>query len=296
MKYILHSVSYAGLWRRQKQLSLEAFIRKAAVLGFDGVELMARRPHASILDMNLAEREKIKALLAENNLLCACIAGYTDFLNGVDTGLSPITEMQIAHVTELASMACDLDCRLVRVFTGYERTGIPYWHQWDICVKALKECARRASSYNVVIGIQNHHDIGVDGDSLLELINEINEPNCQAMFDAWVPALQGVDLAEAVGKLAGKIVYTTAADYKRQQRYKYMPDLVNYERQSDLLKAVPMGEGFIDYSSFFAALEKTGYSGFVAYEMCSELQGGGSEQNLDKYAGQFIKYMSERRS
>lgn len=293
MKYVLHSVSYAGFWRGQKFLSLEEFIKKASVLGYDGVELMAKRPHASVLDMNRTEREKTKELLRENNLECACIASYTDFLSGVDTNLIPIAEMQIAHITELAKMAYDLDCGLVRVFTGYEHSGFPYWQQWDKCVKALKECALRASEYNVVIGIQNHHDIGADVNGMMDLIDEINEPNCKVMFDAWSPALQGDDLTEAVKKMSGRMVYTTVADYKRLQRYKYMPNLVNYDKQPDLLKAVPLGEGFIDYKSFFSALKESGFDGYVAYEMCSELQGGGSEQNLDKFALQFIKYMKE---
>ncbi len=46
---LLHSVSYAGLWG-QASLPLEAFIDKAADLGYDGVLLMAKRPHLSVLD------------------------------------------------------------------------------------------------------------------------------------------------------------------------------------------------------------------------------------------------------
>jgi sugar phosphate isomerase/epimerase len=58
---------------------------------------------------------------------------------------------------------------------------------------------------------------------------------------------------------------------------------------------VPMGEGFIDYRSFFRALTETGYQGAVAYEMCSPLRGGGSEAILDRCAKQFLEYMLEFR-
>lgn len=293
MKYILHSVSYAGLWRGQKYLSLEEFIKKAAKLGYDGVELMAKRPHASILDMDHGTREKIKGLLMENSLECACIAGYTDFVSGMDSRLVPIPEMQISHVTDLSRLAKDLGCKIVRVFSGYECKGIPYWQQWDGCVKALRECARRASEFGVKIGIQNHHDIGAEVFSLRELIHEINEPNCFAMFDAWAPAVQGYDPAEAVKRIADRMIFTTTADYIRQPRYRYMPELVNYEIQEDLLKAVPMGQGFIDYKAFFRELRASGYDGYVAYEMCSELQGGGLEENLDRYAAAFLEYMKQ---
>jgi len=57
--------------------------------------------------------------------------------------------------------------------------------------------------------------------------------------------------------------------------------------------AVPMGKGFIDYPAFFRALVQANYSGYVAYEMCSPLEGGGSEANLDRCATAFFTYMRE---
>jgi len=53
-----------------------------------------------------------------------------------------------------------------------------------------------------------------------------------------------------------------------------------------------MGEGFIDYRGFFQALKDIGCDGYVAYEMCSYLRGGGSEQNLDRCAKRFLEYMA----
>src|SRR3954465_14307291 len=46
---VLHSVSYSGSWGQQF-LPLDDFIGKAADLGYDGVMLMAKRPHLSVLD------------------------------------------------------------------------------------------------------------------------------------------------------------------------------------------------------------------------------------------------------
>jgi sugar phosphate isomerase/epimerase len=55
---------------------------------------------------------------------------------------------------------------------------------------------------------------------------------------------------------------------------------------------VPMGEGFIDYKSFLGALDAGGFTGTVAYEMCSPLLGGGSVENLDCYARKFLEFMA----
>ena len=58
----------------------------------------------------------------------------------------------------------------------------------------------------------------------------------------------------------------------------------NYVQEPDVSRAVPIGEDFIDYRSFFNALKANGYDGYVAYEMCSVLEGSGSEDNLDRCA------------
>jgi sugar phosphate isomerase/epimerase len=179
----------------------------------------------------------------------------------------------------------------VRVFTGFERPDVSYDQQWDWCVQSLRECARRAADWGVTIGVQNHHDIAAHYESLYDLLKEIDHPNCKAMFDAWSPALQGTDLVAAVNKMAPFIVHTTVADYVRRPRFHYQPRLVNYVQQPDVIRAVPMGEGFIDYASFFYALKANDYDGYVAYEMCSVLEGGGSEENLERCARQFIEYM-----
>ena len=51
---------------------------------------------------------------------------------------------------------------------------------------------------------------------------------------------------------------------------------------------MPLGEGFIDNEAFFAGLKEGGFDGYVAYEMCSPLRGGGSEENLDAAAGKAL--------
>lgn len=291
MKTALHSVSYAGVWSGQITMPLEEFIIKASSLGYDAVMLVAKRPHASLLDMPSDKRYWLRELIEKNNLKLACMAGYTDFCVELDSPGIPLREMQILYVTELARLAKDLGGNLVRIFTGFERGSASYDQQWEWCVKSIKECAQRASEFDVNIGVQNHHDIAVEYQSLYDLLVDIDEPNCKAMFDAWSPALHDTDLVTAVKKLAPFIVHTTVADYVKRPRFKYIPKYVNYERQTDAIRAVPIGKGFIDYKGFLRALKEVGYNSYVGYEMCSMLEGGGSEENLDRCARAFVEYM-----
>ena len=287
---VLHSVSYSGSWGQQS-LAVEQFAAKAAELGFDGVMLMAKRPHLSVLDWPQPARLRLRSQLEKLGLRATCIAGYTNFTADLEHGDIPNREFQIRHVVELAEMARDLGGDLVRVFTGYEQPSPAPAAQLKIVVEALRECAQRAAEFGVTIGVQNHHDLACGYQSQFDLIQEINEPNCKAMFDAWAPALHGEDIVAAAAVMARTMAYTTTANYELRPRYRYHPAQVNYEKLLPELQAVPIDEGFIDYRAFLTALASGGYSGPVAYEMCSPLRGGGSQDNLDSYARRFVEFM-----
>lgn len=288
---LLHSVSYSGSWG-QAFLPLDQFVDKAAELGFHGVMLMAKRPHLSPLDYDAAARAALRERIQKHGLSTVVIAGYNNFTADLEHAEVPHREIQISYITELARLAHDIGAQTVRVFTGYEHPAASYTAQWNMVVSTLKECARRAADFNVILGVQNHHDIGVGYQSMFDLIHAVNEPNCRPLFDAWAPALHGDDLTAAATRLASLTTHTTVADYQLRPRYRYQPALVNYTPETPYVQAVPMGEGFIDYSSFFSALEDGGFSGSIAYEMCSPLIDGGDLATLDHYARRFLDYMT----
>jgi sugar phosphate isomerase/epimerase len=290
MQLSLFSVSYAGLWG-QASLDLHSFIAKARNLGFDSVMLAGKRPHASPLDMDRPHRDRLRRALEENQVQCAAIAGYTDLISPGAAEV-PLREMQIAYVDSLARLARNLDASVVRIFTTYEQPGQNPHGVWNVVVRTMQEMCDRSAEYGVRLAIQNHHDVAVDTDALLELLHDINRPNCRVGFDAWSPALRGEDLFAAAKRMAPHTAMTTNADYIRFPRHRYVPELVNYQREEpDLVRAVPFGEGFIDYPAFFRGLKEGGFDGIASYEICSPIRGGGSEQNLDSCARRYLDWM-----
>src|SRR5437588_8382846 len=109
----LHSVSYAGLWG-QAFLTVEDFVGKAAELGYDGVMLMAKRPHLSVLDYGPKQRAELRKHLEARKLRDLCIAGYNNFTGDLEHGEVPQREIQVQYITELARLTHDLGGRLVR--------------------------------------------------------------------------------------------------------------------------------------------------------------------------------------
>ena len=285
----LFSVSYAGYWG-QHTLSVEDFLRKAAALGYRAVEIGGKRPHLSILDHRDSKRlDRLRDLAESLGIEIATIAGYTDFTAGRTAPEVPLVEMQLEYVTLLAQMARRLGAKILRVFSGYSPEGADFQADWRKCVAALREAAARAADEGIVLGLQNHHDVGISVDGYEELLNDVDHPNLKAMFDPWSVALTGGDMEQAARRLAPRMVQTTLADYIQLERFAYEPALVNYRRlDPPALRAVPLGEGFLDLPAFFRGLRAGGFQGYVAYEMCSPLRGGGSEANLDHAAAQSL--------
>jgi sugar phosphate isomerase/epimerase len=292
MKPSLHSVSYAGFWG-QSTLGLTDFIKHAGKLGFPSIMIAAKRPHLSPLDASADFVNSLQEALAGAGVRCDALGGYTNFAQPSSVGGEvPLIEFQIAYVESLARIGALLGASVVRIFTAYEGDGRDLPAQWMRCVTTIREMCERAAAHGVTLAIQNHHDIGLHTETLLELLAEIDRPNCKLGFDAWSPALRGESLYDAAKLAAPHTIITSNADYIKVPRHRYHPDLVNYERQPvDWVRAVPFGTGFIDYPAFFRGLRDGGFNGTAVYEMCSPLRGGGSCENLDACATTYLQWM-----
>jgi sugar phosphate isomerase/epimerase len=288
----LFSVSYAGLWG-QATLDLTAFVRHAADLGYPAVMLMGKRPHLSVLDHGPDATSALATHCRTCGVRVACVAGYTNFAGGAESGEVPFVEMQVHYTRTLAEFATGLGCSLVRVFTSYERPDLPLAVNWARTATAIRECCDQVADLGVTIGIQNHHDVAVHSKALLELLYDIDRPNCKLMFDAWSPCLRGEPPYETAKAMAPHTIHTTFADYVRLPRFAYDPGLINYRPAGpDLARAVPMGAGDLANAEFLRGLRDGGFNGTVAYEMCSPLRGGGTLENLDFCARRFLEWFA----
>jgi sugar phosphate isomerase/epimerase len=295
MTHCLFSISYAGFWG-QSVLSLTDFIKHAGKLGYPSVMIAGKRPHLSPLDATPEFVKPIQDALAEANVRCGVLAAYTNLSQPTSVGCEvPLVEFQIAYVESLARVASQIGAKVVRIFTAYELEGQDLQAQWKRCVSAIREMCDRAAAHGVTIAIQNHHDIALHTEALLELLTDIDRPNCKLGFDAWSPALRGESLYDSAKMAAPHTIITTNADYIQVPRHRYKPELVNYERQAvDWVRAVPFGTGFIDYAAFFKGLRDGGFDGTAVFEMCSPLRGGGSLENLDACATTYLEWMASQ--
>jgi sugar phosphate isomerase/epimerase len=293
VKLSLFSISYAGLWG-QDAVDLLSFIDRAAELGFDAVMIAGKRPHLSPLDASESYVEEVARALEAAAIQCPVLAAYTDF-GGVAAAEVPYLEMQLAYIESLCRIGRRIGASVVRVFTAYETPGQNPQAIWKQTVRSLREACDRAAAHQMTLAIQNHHDVGLHTTGLLEFLSDVDRANCKLGFDAWSPGLRGEDLYESAKTAAPHTVITTNADYVHWPRYRYRPEVVNYEPLvPDQVRAVPFGSGFLDYAAFFRGLMDGGFDGVATYEMCSPIRGGGSLENLDRYCRTYLDWMRQQ--
>lgn len=188
MTPMLFSVSYAGFWG-QHSLGLEAFLAKAAGLGYPSVEVMCKRPHLSMLSYDEKALHALADTAGRLDVRIDTLAAYNDFTAGGHAAEVPFAEMQLLYIRQLAQAAGVLGAKAIRIFTGYATSD--HAGDWAKCVRAVREAAEIAESFGVAIGLQNHHDVGVGVAAYEEFLDEVGHANCKAMFDPWSPACTG---------------------------------------------------------------------------------------------------------
>ncbi len=282
----LFSVSYGGLWG-QEQLDLPAFVRKASALGYSAVELAGKRPHLSVLDASDAKLAELRQTAESVGVEIATVAGYTNFTLGRGSEV-PGAEIQIAYVRALAQMARKLGAKIVRVFTGYTTEAEAAAGDWEISVRARARVCPRGRRRGSGAGRAEPPRRGRGSGRVRRVPGRRRARELPRDVRSLGAGASGRRPARRARRLAPRMVQTTLADYVRLGRYEYLPGLVNYRRLTDMVRAVPLGEGFLDLDGFFAGLREGGFSGYVAYEMCSPLRGGGSMENLDRAASKSL--------
>ena len=234
MRLALHSVSYAGVWPGQVRLGLEPILDKARAFGYQGVMLVAKRPHASVLDLDAGARRDLRSAIEDRGLELAVHGRLHRLRAGHDRPDVPLREMQVLYVHGAGAPGARPGGRPGPDL--HRRSRAPAWRYdtlWGWCVETIRECARRAADYGVTVGVQNHHDVAAHYQSLADLLRDVDHPNARACFDAWAPALHGANgaaLEAAAREMAPRTAYTTVADYVRRPRFAYRPDVVNYTR------------------------------------------------------------------
>jgi sugar phosphate isomerase/epimerase len=270
VKTALYTVTYSGAFYRGRHLPLEEIIPRVADMGFQGIEIGAKRPVASPMDLDEHRRKQVRQLAGRHGIEIGCVASYSNLT-------SPVMERREAELImlrEVIRLSHDLGSPVVRVFAAWpgltERNGQAYYElakryghpdltsleEWYLARSAIQEAVRWAEEYGVVLALQNHKPVTNTYEQTLDMVREVNSPWLKASIDAPHLADQSdAGVRKAMLATGDLEVWSHFGGFEEVEGGRVVEDT---------------GEGPIpvNYPAFFRALHEIGYDGFIAYEGC----------------------------
>ncbi len=285
MKTALYTVTYNGGFYDGPALTLEQIFPRVAELGFDGIEIGAKRPVASPLDLDAERRRAVRELSTRHNLPVGCVASYSNLA----VPMLEHREAELLMLRETVRLAHDLESPVVRAFaawpgvtmrdgqTYYELgkaytrwPGVTWFEQWVWARDCLEEAAKWGEQYGVVVALQNHIPVTNSYGDTLAMVREIDSPWLKASIDA--PHL--ADQSDAGVRAA-------MLDAGELQTWSHFGGYVETP-EGRVLEDTGEGEIAVNYPAFFRGLHEIGYTGFVAYEGCGPALVGHEYHGLEE--------------
>jgi len=145
---------------------------------------------------------------------------------------------------------------------------------WDTLVESCQFSAKQAAKYGKIILMEPRvGEIICSVDSLIRLINDVNEPNFKANFDTAHLSAQRECVPLALAKLKGMFANIHIADNTP----------VNMEH-------ITVGKGSIDWEEFFRVLKNMNYEGYLGLDLSAS---DSIEKDLAESAS-YIKKICEK--
>jgi len=200
MKVSLYTITLSGGYYDGPAVPLLDIFPMAREWGYDGIEIEAKRPHGSPLDLDPAARDRIRKAAEDNGLEISAVAAYNDYSSPIDEH----RENELLMTREQIRLAADLGAPVVRVFAAWSgatrRDGLITYdvarynleHRWPGTTQlerwcyvrdCLAEAAAMAEDAGVTLALQNHKPIIDHYQDMLDFIREVDSPALKACLD-----------------------------------------------------------------------------------------------------------------
>lgn len=266
LKLSMFSTVYYGF-------TLEEAIRRTAKAGYDGIDLMAVRPHAWPLDYDKSERKDLVNLLKKVNLEVPTVTNF-----GAAIGLNPsspkekIRREAVSYLKDCIDFAYDLESKIAMLIPGWYLKGDSPEKAWKWAVEGLKECVRHAEDKEMIIAIEPALNLFDSVESVVRIKKEVGSKVIRICLDTLHTALDlKTPPEDSIKKVQGDLVHYHVWDIDSQGKH------------------VPFGNGVLNFDEITRALNRAGYDGYLSVE-CMPFAFGIPDP--DEYARQSVNYLS----
>lgn len=143
------------------KLSPEGFLLKMKEFGAQGIEIV----DFDFADHSMDSIKNIKRLTDKHNMLITCMS--------IEHDLCQLTEearqQDVDKVVEWMEISKAIGVRNVRVFTGWNKEGVPYEQQMEWVYEGLSKLYAKAEEMDLDLVLENHDDVCLKADEILAM-------------------------------------------------------------------------------------------------------------------------------
>ncbi len=274
MKLAIYSVSFAGIWYRDRPLTVEEMVDRAVEMKIDGFELDGKRPHGFPLEWDAERRKTFRNYAEKRGIEICAVASNNDFTSAVPDE----REAQMVCVAEQIRLAKDLGAPIVRVFVAWPgmtfvdgqgaydqardtRFKLPttFLQKWAWARSCIEDVAKVAERYQIKLAVQNHKPVIRNYLDLLEMVQEVDSEWVQCALDCpLIDDQSDAHITEAVKAIGSRQILTHFGG--------------EFERRADgtVEQRTSINQREFNYPAYVKALKSVGYEGFLSYELCHQ--------------------------
>ncbi len=245
------------------RFSLVEAVKHIALLGFDGVEIVADVPHFYAENVSHKNLKALRGLLGSLGIRAANVNANTavgyygqEFWEPLfEPSLSHPEEMlrqwRVAYTKKCIEIAAELRAPSISITSGRMVPGILPERSLDLLKTSLHEILPYARRHKVRVGIEYEPGLLIERyEELAALLQEMESPGLGANLDLGHSHVLGEDPETVISGLGEKIFHVHLEDIKSRKHYHLIP-----------------GFGDMDFGNLYRCLKNVGYAGFVTVEL-----------------------------
>jgi len=255
-----------GVMVESFRLGLRPGIEKAAAIGADGVQIYATSGEMDPDNLDAAARKELGSFVADKGLvisaLCADLGGH-GFERAEDN------EWKVSRSMRIMDLAVELGTGVVTTHIGV----VP--NEPNDMYKIMQDACNELAEYGDKVGATFAIETGPEPATVLKgFLDSLDGRGVRVNFDpANLVMVIGEDPAQSVKTLGDYIVHTHAKDGRMVKKedprvvYGWFADGgIEDVHLADYFIETPLGDGDVDFPAYLAALDGTGYDGFLTIE------------------------------
>jgi len=178
----------------------------------------------------------------------------------------------------------------------------PLRDQWDWSVGDIRALVPVASDFGVEMALEIHTGTAQTVDALADMLRQIDAPSVKVVLDPPLLAFRGEGAVEALETISSiaPIVHADIGDFQHKPplvKYSAVPGLaVQYIERVD---PCPLGEGIVEIEPSMRAAQAGGFSGALAFEICTPFHVHHSRPTLadiERSVAQAVEWLKAKRA